>query len=106
MRVDIRKAEAATAALLTLGAVWLRYVTARSAGGLWRDEANTVGLATLPTLGEVWSNLQYDSFPLLWVVIVRQLVSVFGPMNDAAFRATGFVVGMLILAAVWFNRFP
>ena len=40
-----RRLEAAVAAILTVAAVWLNYVAAVSGGALWRDEANTVGLA-------------------------------------------------------------
>jgi len=98
----LRKAEGALAALITLVAVWLRYVAAASGGPLWRDEANTVGLATMPTLRDVWTNLQYDSFPMLWLLIVRALSSLAGPMNDQAFRAFGFFVGIGLVGVLWF----
>jgi hypothetical protein len=74
-----------------------------SAGPLWRDEANTVGLATLPTFGDIWKNLQYDSFPLLWLLIIRGVSSLVGPMNDPAFRILGFLVGVGLIAVLWVN---
>jgi len=98
----LRKAEAAVAALLTLVAIWLRLVAATSAGAMWRDEANTVGLATLPSVHDVWENLQFDSFPILWLLIVRQLATFAGPLNDSAFRALGFVIGAALVAGLWF----
>lgn len=101
--LTLRKVELGTAFLLTLAVLWLYVVAASSAGGLWRDEANTVGLATLPTVGDVWANLQYDSFPMLWVLIVRGLSMMAGPMNDPAFRAFTFLVGVAVLATVWVN---
>ncbi len=103
MPSTLRRAEAGVAALLTLAIIWLHFIAATSEGALWRDEANTVGLATLPTLGDVWRNLQYDSFPILWVVMVREFAAVVGPMNDPAFRALGFCAGAAVVAALWFN---
>src|SRR5688500_5399044 len=76
-------------------------MAAISAGALWRDETNTVGLATLPTLGDVWKNLQYDSFPLLWPLLLRAFSALAGPMNDPAFHILGFCVGMGVVAAIW-----
>jgi hypothetical protein len=103
MKYKVRRAESSVAALLTLAAVWLHVVNARFAGALWRDEVNTVGLVTLPGLADVWQNLQYDSFPLVWVIILRQIVGVVGPMNDAAFRIAGLIIGLAIVAALWVN---
>jgi hypothetical protein len=99
----VRRAEAIAAVLLSTAAVYLHYLTTSSAGALWRDEANTVGLATLPKLGEVWRNLQYDSFPFLWIGLVRSLARLAGPLNDPAFRLGGFVIGLTLLAALWIN---
>lgn len=97
----LRKVEVGFAISLSAIAAWLYLAAARAAGGLWRDEANTVGLATLPELSDVWSNLQYDSFPILWVLIVRSIAAVFGEMNDPAFRVTGFIIGLLVISALW-----
>ena len=99
----LKKAEWAAGIVLTLVVVALHLLAATSAGGLWRDEANTVGLATLPALGDVWKNLQYDSFPILWLLIVRWFARVVGPMNDPAFRTLGFVVGVSVVGALWFT---
>ena len=70
---------------------------------MWRDEANTIALATLPTISGVWQNLQYDSFPIVWLGVVRLLSAVAGPMNDSAFRVLGFFVGVSLVGALWFN---
>jgi hypothetical protein len=43
----LKRAEATAAALLTIAAIWLRYVAATAGGALWRDEANTVELLRL-----------------------------------------------------------
>lgn len=101
--VSIRRLEWGTALLLTLAAVSLHLMAATSAGPLWRDEANTVGLATLPSVGEFWANLQYDSFPLVWMLIVRWFSTLVGPSNDPAFRLLGFCVGIGVVAVLWIN---
>ena len=103
MSAALRRLEAAVAALLTLAAIWLHLVAARFLGGLWRDEANTVGLATMPTIRDVASNLQYDSFPILWLLVIRNFSFLAGPLNDPAFRALGFAVGVGVIAMLWLN---
>jgi hypothetical protein len=95
--------ERIVAVFLSATVVVLHAVAAASSGALWRDEANTVGLATLPTIGDVWRNLQYDSFPILWLLIVRWCSALFGPMNDLAFRLLGFLIGVGIVGALWLN---
>src|SRR5438105_12239912 len=99
----LRGAEWGGALFLTFLIVCLHLMAATSAGALWRDEANTVAIATLPRISDVWKNLQHDSFPVLWFLIVRAYASLVGPMNDPAFRALGFVIGLAITAALWFN---
>jgi hypothetical protein len=101
--IRLLRAERGAAVLMTLAAIALHVVNAVSAGALWRDEVNTVGLATLPSFRDVWQNLQFDSFPILWLVAVRFLSATFGSMNDSAFRAAGLVVGLFLLAAVWIS---
>ena len=103
MSTALRRIEAAVAAILTLAAIWLHFVAATSFGALWRDEANTVGLATMPTLRDVAANLQYDSFPILWLVVIRQFSILAGAMNDPAFRALGFAIGAGVIAMLWLN---
>jgi len=101
--IAIRHLEWATAVLLTLAVISLHVISVTSAGPLWRDEANSVALATLPTLGEVWRNLQNDSFPLLWLLIIRGFSTLVGELNDPAFRWLGFCVGMTVVGILWVN---
>ena len=103
MNGKLRRAELAAAVLLTVFAVILNIVAAVAAGPLWRDEANTVGLATLPAFSEVWSNLQYDSFPILWIGLIRAFSSIAGELNDPAFRVLGLLIGLFLIAAIWIN---
>lgn len=73
----------------------------RHAGALWRDEINSVNLATLPS-GTFWSSLQFDSFPVAWSGLLRAWTAL-GGGSDAAFRALGLIVGMGVLVALWWN---
>jgi hypothetical protein len=79
----------------------LRFVT--HVGGLWRDEANSVQVATLPTVQEAWRCLEFDSFPILFFGILRGWTGIFGADSDGAFRALGLVVGLGILATLLIN---
>ena len=99
----LRRAELTVALAITTIAVLLNLLAAFSAGPLWRDEANTVGLATLQSFKDVWSNLQYDSFPVLWIGLIRGFSSAVGEMNDPAFRVLGFVLALLLIGAIWAN---
>ena len=103
MRRFLRVAETGAAGLLTITSVVLHVRATMAAGALWRDEANTVSLATLPTVANLWRDLEFDSFPLLWVMVVRAYASLVGSMNDQAFRALGFAIGLAVLSALWFN---
>lgn len=88
---------------ITVVVVCLHFMAATSAGALWRDEANTVAIATLPSFGDVWNNLPSESFPILWVAIIRAFAALAGAMNDPAFRVLGFIVGIGVVAALWMN---
>jgi len=57
--------ERALALATTVVAVALHVRLFLSAGPLWRDEINTVVVATQPTLARVWDRLEGESFPLL-----------------------------------------
>lgn len=97
---SIHTLEWAVSIALMLLLVRFHFIAAASAGGLWRDETNTVSISNLPG---VWQHLQYDSFPLLWFSIVRCFSNIFGAMNDTAFRALGFFIGLGVMGALWLN---
>lgn len=82
-------------------ALQFRFVT--NVGGLWRDEVNSVNLATLPSFSEIWHFLEYDSFPMLFFCVLRAWTGIFGPENDVALRALGLITGLGILAALCAN---
>ena len=99
----IQRLEWLAALLVTVFAVaiHLRFVT--NVGGLWRDETNSVNLATLSSLGEMWRSLEYDSFPILYFFVLRAWTGIFGAGNDAALRALGLIIGLGVLGVLWAN---
>jgi Dolichyl-phosphate-mannose-protein mannosyltransferase len=100
--LDPRKIEWLIGVLITAVAVYLHWVNFRSAGPLWRDEAGVVSIATLPSAHEIWSNVGHESCPILFPALLRAWsFTVDG--SDAALRLFGFIIGLLMLGAVWLN---
>ena len=66
-----RSLERGVALSLTALAVVLHVEFARHAGGLWRDEVNTVELAASPSLAELSRSLRYDGYPIAAPLLVR-----------------------------------
>lgn len=73
----------------------------RNAGPLWRDEVNSLNLASLPSLRDIWPQLQFDSFPPGWIATLHVWLRVVAPDDDGGVRVLGLVVG-IALAAVTF----
>src|SRR5215475_773460 len=87
---------------LTFVVVGLDLNYARHAGALWRDESNSYAMATYPSLSTTWDRLQFDSFPMLWYVVLRAWIWLVG-QGDMGLRIFGFIVNMGILAILWLN---
>lgn len=99
----VRRVQLGCALLFTLLSVALHGEFMLHGYPLWRDEVNSVGIASMPTLGELWASLSYDSSPVLWPLLVRAWIF-YGPgQSDLSLRILGFVVQMLLLGALWFN---
>jgi hypothetical protein len=99
----ISQLEWVAALIITMVAVALHVRFVTHVGGLWRDEANSVSLATLPSFAEVFQFLDYDSFPILFFTLLRGWLGIFGADNDAALRALGCITGLAVLGALWWN---
>lgn len=95
-----RRLEWAAAALLTLFAVWAHGERLAHGGGLWRDEAAAVRLATLPSLRAVWRLFPHEAFPLGVPLAIRSFAGVAGD-GDGALRLFGMLVGLAVAAALW-----
>src|SRR5213075_1264230 len=90
------------AILLSAAVLFVFFVRATHAGGLWRDECDSVELARLPTFADVLHNLKFTSFPILFPTTIRLFTNLFGT-SDATLRAFGFLIGVGFLAVAWFN---
>lgn len=102
-RARIRSIEWIVAALVAALIVVLHFVNLTNAGGLWRDEAAAVNLALFPSLGEIWSHLEHESFPLLLTMLLRAWNAMGLGGSDLALRTFGMLVGLAVLAALWWN---
>jgi len=67
------------------------------AGGLWRDEVNTINLASRRSLGEIAN----DSFPIFMPLMVRVWSAMGLGESDMELRLLGVIIGLGILAALW-----
>lgn len=99
----ISQLEWVAALVITVVAVALHIRFVTHVGGTWRDETNSVHLATLPRFSEIFQFLDYDSFPILFFTVLRGWLGVFGPDNDAALRTLGCLTGLAVLGALWLN---
>ncbi len=79
----------------------LLVLTAMHAGPLWRDETNTFNLAHMPSLRDIWHNLQFESFPLLWPLVVRGCGMLGLTNGDMGIRILGLGVGLFFLTSLW-----
>jgi hypothetical protein len=95
-----RRLEWAAAALLSLFTVWAHGERLAHGGGLWRDEAAAVRLATLPSLRAIWRLFPHEAFPLAVPLAIRSFTGVAGS-GDGALRVFGMLVGLAVAAALW-----
>ena len=86
----------------TVAAVSLHLIFLTHAGGLWRDEAITANQSAM-SFSELWQKLTLDSSPLFTPLALRGWSALAGGHSDFVFRAYGFVVGIALLGALWFN---
>jgi len=95
-----RRLEWAAAALLGLFTVWAHGERLVHGGGLWRDEAAAVRLATLPSLRAVWRLFPHEAFPLAVPLAIRSFTGVAGS-GDGALRVFGMMIGLAVAVALW-----
>jgi len=98
----LKRAEWTIAILVSATVLFVFFIRATHAGGLWRDECDSLELARLPTFGDVFHNLRFTSFPILFPTTIRLFTNLFGT-SDAALRAFGFLIGVAFLFVAWLN---
>src|SRR6266699_400747 len=79
----------------------LLVLTAMNAEPLWRDETNTFNLAHMPSLRDIWHNLQFESCPLLWPLVLRGCGMLGLTNGDMGIRILGLVMGLFFLTSLW-----
>ena len=94
-------AETAVALAGTAFSAMLLVLTAMYAGPLWRDETNTINMAQMSSLKELWNNMPFESFPLLWMLLLRGCGFLGLAGSDAGIRVLGLYVGLFFLGSLW-----
>ena len=95
--------ELSVAVAISLLVVFLHVFFYQHVGGLWRDEVNSLNVATLPTWHELWSFLRFDSVPIVYLGVLRAWTDIFGTNNDPMLRLLGLLIGLGIVGALWLN---
>jgi len=98
-----RGVEYSVALFLTATALAMHTRYFLDAGGLWRDEISSVNLANSDSLSSAIVNLHHDSFPVLWLLVVRFWERSGIGVSDPGMRALGLLAGLSILAVLWRN---
>jgi len=88
-------------AVLLICAIVLHITVFMHSGGLWRDEVNTLNTSMISTFTEFWDKLQFESFPVLWFLILRTWVELGFGETDLALRALGLIIGIGVLGSLW-----
>jgi len=70
-------------------------------GALWRDEINTLNVATGESLAAVWRMLEFESAPLLWLLVVRSWSALGLGETDLGLRLLGVLGGASVFLAGW-----
>ena len=100
-RIEKLGIETSAALIGTAFSAMLLVLTAMNAGPLWRDETNTFNLAHMPSLQDIWHNLQFESFPLLWPLLVRGCGMLGLAGGDMGIRIFGLAIGLFFLISLW-----
>src|SRR5262249_55243390 len=99
----VERGEFATAILLTLLSITFHIIFFFRAGPLWRDEISSLALATKPTLTEFWKSLPLDPFPASYFLLLRGWNAVGLGSGDLAVRGLGLLIGLSLIAALWWS---
>jgi hypothetical protein len=98
----IQKTELTTGIILTLITIFLHLTFMRHAGAFWRDEVNSINLATMPSISDIWHYLKYDCHPILLSLILRFWIGI-GGRSECGLRAFGLLIGISTVAVFWLN---
>ncbi len=97
----LSKIELGAGLLATLVLIAVHVSVLLHAGALWRDEVNCLNLANLSSLSMVWGMNEYDSFPMLWFLVLRYWTALGFGDTDFALRVVGLIIGISTVAVLW-----
>ena len=98
------RVRAAAASAIVAASAVLHVVMFRSAGPYWRDEINSIRLASAPSLQQFLRDLPYDGAPALWFALLRVWMTFLG--RDTL-RIAGLLIGLGLLALLFLRgRLP
>ena len=100
-RSTLTQCEFAAAILMTLFLIVVHTRLLLHTSPLWRDEVNSVYVATAPSLKEFLNSLVLDPFPILFVAVLRIWVGLGFGSSDFDLRVLGFLIGTALLGAIW-----
>ncbi|HZL13034.1 MAG TPA: hypothetical protein VFC85_02720, partial [Verrucomicrobiae bacterium] len=93
----LRQPEWLVAVCISLAILWFHLFFWMHVGGLWRDEVNSINIASRHS----FRGMSQDSFPLLMPLLIHiWLVCGFGK-TDLELRVLGLFIGLGIPAALW-----
>jgi hypothetical protein len=98
----VKRVELITAILLSAVVLFILIARATHAGGLWRDESDSVQLALMTTWGDMLEHLQFTSFPVLFPAVIRVYATLFGT-SDISLRCFGLMVGVAFVCIAWWH---
>jgi hypothetical protein len=98
----MRKIELGLVIVATAVAGYLHFIFFENAGALWRDEINSLNIANFPSIVELWRHIEFDSFPIFWLLLLR-LWSHVASDSDFLYRLLGLGIGLTLLGLLWFN---
>src|SRR4051794_16453733 len=89
--------------LLIIGlTVCFHLILQKYAGAFWRDECSSIVLARAKSLSDLFGGLFTDSFPALWVILLR-LWDAAGPSSGEVWiRSIGFWLSLGAIASLWY----
>ncbi len=96
----VKNSITATAAILI---VFLHLQVLVYGGGLWRDEASSAALASRSFGTGIHDDLKYDSYPPVSTIIFHGWSKISN--SDISFRILGFLIGITILGAFFYNSY-
>lgn len=96
----MKRIEWALFGLFCLIVLSLQVLLYRHAGSFWRDETSTIQVAGSPSFASMWASLSWDSFPGLFVSLLRIWILAGPGATDAGIRLFGSLIALGGVASV------